>query len=107
MGAATEGGKSEQLRKMVESDEDLADLLVKLQDHHWRINKVQLEICLRPDGSDCILAQDKTSTLYRGVLNKNLTARRKPLTSVSLSSGYALCCRYHQLMCCTLTLLAA
>ena len=42
---------------MLDSDEQLTELLVKLQDHHWRINTADLAVCVNPNGSDKILAE--------------------------------------------------
>ena len=78
-GAESPGGNSTELRKMVETDEDLANLLIKLQDHHWRIEKSELEVCVRPDGSDCVLAEGSYGIVYRAVLNKSTTVVIKTL----------------------------
>ena len=55
MPATMAGGDSSELRDMLESDDDLADLLIRLQDHHWRINKAELAVCVKADGTDCLL----------------------------------------------------
>ena len=49
------GGNEVELRDRAEDEQDLCSILIKLQDHHWRIRQADLEILLRPDGSDWLL----------------------------------------------------
>lgn len=51
------GGDETELRGMVDEDQDLCSLLIRLQDHHWRIHSADVEVLLRPDGSDFLIGE--------------------------------------------------
>ncbi|KAK9840681.1 hypothetical protein WJX84_006316 [Apatococcus fuscideae] len=75
----TTGGKEDRLKEMVSSDKDLAELLTDLQDHHWRIRKAEVEICLRQDGSDWLLGIGSYGTVFKGILNGSLPVAIKSI----------------------------
>ncbi|KAK9806471.1 hypothetical protein WJX73_000624 [Symbiochloris irregularis] len=87
--ASTAGGDEAQLRSLVDTDEDLVSLLEKLQDHHWRLNSADVQICLKSDGSDDLLSEGSSGKVYRGILNNSLVVAIKTLREQSPPSRIA------------------
>ncbi|KAK9802834.1 hypothetical protein WJX73_004595 [Symbiochloris irregularis] len=73
------GGNEEFLRDQADDEQDLCSLLINLQDHHWRIRSADLEVLLKPDGSDWLLGKGGHASVYRGILNNSVPVAIKEL----------------------------
>lgn len=68
------------------TDQDLCSLLISLQDHHWRIRRADLDILLKPDGSDWLLGSGAYAKVYRGILNKSIPVAIKTMEDQTLEA---------------------
>ena len=58
------GGDEAELRDMADAEQELCTMLIQLQDHHWRIRSADIEILLKPDGSDYLLGEGAHAKVY-------------------------------------------